>query len=173
MIKILVTDPVSDESIQMLQEIGEVVLKPGLSEKALCEEIRDCDVLVVRSSTKVTRNVINSGKKLKLIARTGVGLDNIDVKAAEERGIKVVNSPEASSASVAEFVLGLMLCWVRHIPEAHFSLREGRWEKTKFMGKELKGKTLGIIGVGRIGGEVAVRGIALGMRVLGLSLIHI
>jgi D-3-phosphoglycerate dehydrogenase len=154
-----------------MEKLGEVVIKPRLSEEELCREIRDCEVLIVRSFTKVSRRVIEAGKKLKMIARAGVGIDNIDVKAAEERGIKVVYAPEASKTAVAELVLGLMLCWARKIPQAYRELKEGRWEKEKLMGTELKGKTLGVIGVGRIGGEVSLKALALGMKVLGHDLV--
>jgi D-3-phosphoglycerate dehydrogenase len=154
-----------------MEKLGEVVIKPRLSEEELCREIRDCEVLIVRSFTKVSRRVIEAGKKLKMIARAGVGIDNIDVKAAEERGIKVVYAPEASKTAVAELVLGLMLCWARKIPQAYRELKEGRWEKEKLTGTELKGKTLGVIGVGRIGGEVSLKALVLGMRVLGHDLV--
>ncbi|MCQ8898532.1 MAG: phosphoglycerate dehydrogenase, partial [Hadesarchaea archaeon] len=155
-----------------MEKLGEVVVKPRLPEEELCREIGDCEVLIVRSSTRVTRRVIEAGKKLKMIARAGVGIDNIDVKAAEERGIKVVYAPEASKTAVAELVLGLMLCWARKIPQAYRELKEGRWEKEKFVGTELKGKTLGVVGVGRIGGEVALKALAFGMRVLGYDLVR-
>lgn len=155
-----------------MEKLGEVVVKPHLPEEELCKEIEDCEVLIVRSSTKVTRRVIEAGKKLRMIARAGVGIDNIDVKAAEERGIRVVYAPEASKTAVAELVLGLMLCWARKIPQAYRELKEGRWEKEKFMGTELKGKTLGVVGVGRIGGEVALKALAFGMRVLGYDLVR-
>lgn len=148
------------------------MIKPGLSEEELCKEIEDYEVLIVRSATRVTRRVVEAGKKLKIVARAGVGIDNIDVKAAEERGIKVVYAPEASKTAVAELVIGLMLCWARKIPQAYKELKEGRWEREKFMGTELKGKTLGVVGVGRIGGEVALKALALGMRVLGYDLVR-
>ncbi len=170
-LRILITDPVSPEFIGELERLGEVVVKPHLSEEELCREIGDFEVLIVRSSTQVTRKVIEAGKRLKMIARAGVGIDNIDVKAAEERGIKVVYAPEASKTAVAELVLGLMICWARKIPQAYQELKSGRWEKEKFMGTELKGKTLGVVGVGRTGGEVALKALALGMRVLGHDLV--
>lgn len=152
--------------------MGEVVVRLGLSEEELCREIGDYEVLIVRSATKVTRRVIEAGKKLKIVARAGVGIDNIDVEAAEERGIRVVYAPEASKTAVAELVIGLMLCWARKIPQAYMELKEGRWNREKFMGTELKGKTLGVVGVGRIGGEVALKALALGMRVLGYDLVR-
>lgn len=171
-LKIFVADRVSSDFAKKIGELGEVVVKPGLSEEELCREIEKYEVLIVRSATKVTRRVIEAGKKLKIVARAGVGIDNIDVKAAEEKGIKVIYAPEASKTAVAELVMGLMLCWARKIPQAYRELKEGRWEKEKFVGTELKGKTLGVIGVGRIGGEVAFKALAFGMRVLGYDLVR-
>lgn len=170
-LKILVADHVSPEFIGEMEKLGEVLVRPRLSEEELCREIGDCEVLIVRGSTRVTRRVMEAGKKLRVVARAGVGIDNIDVKAAEERGIKVVYAPEASKTAVAELVIGLMLCWARKIPQLYRELKEGRWVKEKFMGVELKGKTLGVIGVGRIGGEVARKALAFGMRVLGYDLV--
>ncbi len=170
-LKILVADHVSPEFAREMEKLGEVVIKPRLSEEELCKEVEGCEVLIVRGSTKVTKKVMEAGKKLKLVARAGVGIDNIDVKAAEERGIKVVYAPEASKTAVAELVMGLMLCWARKIPQACRELKEGKWKKEKFIGTELKGKTLGVIGVGRIGGEVARKALAFGMRVLGYDIV--
>lgn len=164
--KILVADSIHEDGIRELSKLGEVEVRTGMSREELIERVRDVDVLVVRSATKVTRDVIEAGKKLKIIARAGVGLDNIDVGAAQERGIAVVNAPEATSVAVAELTLGLMLAFVRHIPAADVSMKSGRWEKRAFMGRELRGKTLGIIGTGRIGKEVARRARAFGMNLL-------
>lgn len=155
-----------------IEKLGEIVVKPGLSEEELCREIEDYEVLIVRSATKVTRKVIEAGKKLKIVARAGVGIDNIDVKAAEEKGVRVIYAPEASKTAVAELVIGLMLCWARKIPQAYKEMKEGKWDREKFIGTELKGKTLGVIGVGRIGGEVALKALAFGMRVLGYDLVR-
>jgi len=120
----------------------------------------------VRSATKVTADVINAGKNLKVVGRAGVGLDNVDKKAADARGIKVVNTPAATSVTVAELALGLMLACARSIPQATQSLRDGKWEKKAFKGTELFGKTLGLIGAGRIGSELGKRALAMGMNVL-------
>jgi D-3-phosphoglycerate dehydrogenase len=121
---------------------------------------------MVRSKPKVTKEMIKAGRKLKVIGRAGVGLDNIDVEAAKAAGIQVVNSPEASSISVAEHAIGLMIALLRHIPKAERSMREGKWERKNFMGNELYGKTIGLVGFGRIGREVALRAEAFGMKVL-------
>ncbi|TDA33278.1 MAG: hypothetical protein DSO03_00665 [Hadesarchaea archaeon] len=170
--KILITDHVSEEFLKEIEKLGEIVVKPGLSEEELCREIGDYEVLIVRSATKVTRKVIEAGKKLKIVARAGVGIDNIDLKAAEEKGVRVIYAPEASKTAVAELVMGLMLCWARKIPQAYREMKEGKWDREKFIGTELKGKTLGVIGVGRIGGEVALKALAFGMRVLGYDLVR-
>lgn len=124
------------------------------------------DVLVVRSATKVTSDIIEAGKNLKIIARAGIGLDNIDVQKAKEKGIKILNTPGASAPSVAELAIGLMLACARHIAKATISLKEGKWEKKILKGKELLGKTLGLIGFGNIGQEVARRALGFGMRVI-------
>ncbi len=164
--KILVADSIHEDGVRELGKIGEVEVRTGMSREELIERVRDADVLVVRSATKVTRDVIEAGKKLRIIARAGVGLDNIDVKAAQEKGIAVVNAPEAPSVAVAELTIGLMLAFVRHIPAADASMKSGKWEKKAFMGRELRGKTLGIVGTGKIGREVARRAKAFEMNLL-------
>jgi D-3-phosphoglycerate dehydrogenase len=132
----------------------------------LSKAVGDFDAIVVRSRTKVTERVMEAGKGLKAVARAGVGLDNIDLNAAKRLEIRVVNSPEAPSNAVAELVLGLMLSLARRIPEADHSMKKGEWIKKRLMGMELKGKTLGIIGFGRIGTQLAKKVRALEMRVL-------
>lgn len=165
--KIIITDPIAPEGVQMLRDAGFTVdEKTGISPDELLKVIPEYDAIIVRSATKVTAPVIQAGKNLKVIGRAGVGLDNVDKKAAEERKIKVVNTPEATSISVAELALGLMFACARSIPQATASLRAGKWEKKAFHGIELWGKTLGIIGAGRIGTEMAKRALALGMKVL-------
>ena len=165
--KVLVSDPIAEEGVQKLREAGFVVdERPGLPPEELLQIIADYDGLIVRSATKVTRQVIEHGVNLKAIGRAGIGLDNIDLEAARERGIKVLNTPGATSISVAELTIGHMLALARHIPQATASLKAGRWEKKKLMGTELYGKTLGIIGLGRIGREVAKRALALGMDLI-------
>jgi D-3-phosphoglycerate dehydrogenase len=130
------------------------------------EKIPSFEVLVVRSATKVTKDVISAGKNLKIVARAGMGLDNVDVGAAKENGITVLNAPEAPTVAVAELVLGMMLAWVRHIPKADSTMKGGLWEKSKLKGSELRGKTLGVVGIGRIGQAVAHRARAFGMKIL-------
>jgi D-3-phosphoglycerate dehydrogenase len=172
MVTILVSDHLHPDGVRELQKLGEVKVKTGLPPSELLKEVSDIDVLVVRSATKVTREVIEAAKKLKIVARAGVGLDNIDQEAAKEKGVKVLNAPESVSVAVAELTIGLMLSWCRKIPLADASMRAGRWEKSKFMGTELRGKTLGIIGTGRIGIEVAKRAKAFDMQLLGYDIVQ-
>lgn len=165
--KVIITDPIAPQGVKMLKEAGlEVDERPGLPPDELVKAIPAYEAIIVRGATKVTSDVINAGTKLKVIGRAGVGLDNVDKKAADARGIKVVNTPAATSITVAELALGMMLACARSIPQATQSLREGRWEKKTFHGTELYGKTLGLIGSGRIGTELARRAEALGMQVL-------
>ena len=169
LVKILVTDPIHEDGIKMLKEVGEVDVKTELTPKQLLEKIKGYDVLVVRSATKVTEEIINSAKKLKIIARAGVGLDNIDVQAASARGIELINAPEAPTIAVAELVIGLMLSLARQLPRADASVKHGRWEKAQLIGSELRGKTLGIIGTGRIGRAVGYRAKAFLMNLLAFD----
>jgi D-3-phosphoglycerate dehydrogenase len=154
---VLVADKIHEDGVKMLREFAEVDVSTGLKPAELIAKIGGYDILVVRSATKVTKEVIDAGKQLKIIARAGVGLDNIDAEAAEARGIKVINAPEAPTVAVAELVLGMMLSWVRHLPQADASMKAGRWEKAQLMGSELRGKTLGIVGTGRIGRAVGYK----------------
>jgi len=169
LVKILVTDPIHEDGIRMLKEVGGVDVRTELTPKQLLGKIKGYDVLVVRSATKVTKDVIDAGRKLKIIARAGAGLDNIDVQAASARGIKLINAPEAPTIAVAELVIGLMLSWARQLPRADASTKQGRWEKTQLMGSELHGKTLGIIGTGRIGRAVGYRAKAFLMNLLAFD----
>lgn len=164
--KILVTDPLHPAGIEVLKKAGNVELAANLTKEQLLEKIADADALLVRSETKVTKEVINAAKKLRVIGRAGIGVDNIDVPAATERGIVVVNAPEASTITVAEHTIGLMLSLVRKIPAASASLKAGKWEKKKFVGLELRGKTLGVIGLGRIGSQVAQKARAFEMNII-------
>lgn len=171
MMKILVSDPLADEAIKIMKDAGfEVTVKTGMTPEQLLETIQEFDAIVVRSATKVNKEVIERGKNLKLIARAGVGLDNVDKKAADGKGIKVVNTPAATSISVAELALGMMLAASRQITRGTIGLKGGKWEKSALKGVELYGKTLGIIGCGRIGCELAKRAHALGMKVLGTDI---
>lgn len=164
--RVLVADPIAEAGIEVMAEKLDVEVRTGLSEDVLIEVIPDFEAIVVRSATRVTAGVIAAAGRLKVIARAGAGLDTIDVAAATEHGIKVVNSPDANTVAVAELTLGLMLSLARNIPKADAAMKGGRWEKSKLMGTGLSGKTLGIIGFGRIGQEVAARAKAFGMNVI-------
>lgn len=163
--KILITDKIHDYAVEEAKKFADVDLAFGISKDDLMKKIKNYDALIVRSGTKVTKDVIENSN-LKIIGRAGVGLDNIDVKAARERGIEIVNSPEASTISVAELVFGSLISLIRHIHHAHLSVIRGKWERNKFIGNELYGKSLGIIGFGRIGKEVAMRARAFGMKII-------
>jgi len=171
--KVLVTDPIHEDGIKALGEIAEVDVAKGLGEEELRARIADADVLVVRSATKVTKDLLSAAKNLKLIVRAGTGLDNIDIAAARERGIKVLNTPEAPSVATAELAMALMLAWARKIVDANLSMKQGKWEKSKLRGTELRGKTLGIIGTGRVGREVGRRAKAFGMKLLLNDIVEI
>lgn len=150
----------------MLLEFADVDVKNGLSKDELLRAVGDYDAVIVRSATKITAEVIEHGLRLKVIGRAGAGLDNIDVVAAQNREIAVVNCPDANTVAVAEHAMALMLALARRLPRADLSLKEGRWEKSQLLGTGLAGKTLGIIGFGRIGREVAARAQAFRMKVL-------
>ena len=165
--RILVCDPIHDEGVRMLREAGfDVDLETSITGQELVERVGDYDAIVVRSRTKVTREVFEASERLRAVARAGVGLDNVDLETAKERGVEVLNSPEAPSNAVAELVLGLMLSLARRIPLADASMKRGEWIKRRLTGFELKGKTLGIIGFGRIGYNLAKKAKAMGMRVV-------
>jgi len=164
--KILVSDQIHEAGIELLRKVGEVEVSTGLSREELLEKVKEIDALLVRSSTKVTREVIEGAPNLKVVGRAGVGVDNVDLSAATERGIVVVNAPEATSITVAEHTMGLILSLARRIPAANASLKAGKWEKKKFRGVELRGKTLGIVSLGRIGMQVVQRAKAFEMEVL-------
>jgi len=166
-LRVLVCDPVKNVGIEMLREAGfEVDVRPGITPDQLSRVIRNYDVLIVRSRTKVTRQLIERAERLKVIGRAGVGLDNIDVEAAEKRGITVLNTPEAPADSTAELTIGLILALARKIPSADRSMKEGRWLKGRLKGWQLKGKTIGLIGLGNVGLRVARLAKAFGMKIL-------
>lgn len=168
MMKVLITDQIHPEGVSYIRKQGfEVDEKVDLSKEDIKKVIGDYEGLIVRSRTKVTKDVIEAGKKLLVIGRAGVGLDNIDTETARERNIKVLNTPGVSTTSVAELVIGFMISAARHIPQATASIRSGNWEKEKFSGIELAGKTLGIVGLGRIGNAVASRAKAFDMETIG------
>lgn len=169
--KILVAARISEEGIKKLKEKYEVEIMYNPEESELVEKIKDFDGLVVRSKPKVTKKAIEAGKNLKVIGRAGVGLDNIDLEAAKERGIKVVNSPNASSESVAELVFALVLALVRKVTKADSSLRDNQWIKKDLRGIELARKTIGIIGYGRIGAHVAKIGNGFDMKSIAYDVI--
>jgi len=164
---ILVVDPIAQDGIDALKRHTEVDVRLGLSREDLLKIVGDYDGLVVRSETKVTADVVAAGTRLQVIGRAGVGVDNIDVDAATERGIVVVNSPSGNTIAVAEHTLGLIIAAARNITQAAAALSEGRWERAKFVGVEIRGKTLGVLGLGRIGTEVARRAQSFEMRILG------
>lgn len=166
--KILVADPISPRGVEELARDGalEVIVRTGLGPEELCQVLADCDAVVVRSQTKITAAVLNAAPRLKVVGRAGVGVDNVDVEAATRRGVIVMNTPGGNTISTAEHAFSLLLAMARNIPQAHGSVVEGRWERKAFEGVELCGKTLGILGMGRIGTEIARRAIAFGMRVL-------
>ncbi|MBB5149640.1 MULTISPECIES: phosphoglycerate dehydrogenase [Ureibacillus] len=160
-IKVFIADPLSEDGIFPLREEKdlnlEIIVDTGNSQEELIEKIKDVDALIVRSATKVTREVIEAAKNLKLIGRAGVGVDNIDLQAATEHGIIVVNAPDGNTNSAAEHTIAMMTSLARHIPQAYLSLKNGKWDRKTYVGVELKNKTLGVIGLGRIGTEVAFR----------------
>ena len=165
--KVLVCDPIHEDGIKILKDAGfEVDISPEISYEELKGKVRDYDVLVVRSRTKVTREIIEAGEKLKVVGRAGAGIDNIDVEAAKEKGVKVLNTPEAPAIAVAELTIGLLLSLARQIPRADSSMKEGRWAKKEFRGWQLNGKTFGVIGLGHIGEKVARLAKAFGMKIL-------
>jgi D-3-phosphoglycerate dehydrogenase len=172
--KILVSDSISGVALDLLNQSGaNYSYKPEIEPQELLRIIPEYDALIVRSRTKVNKDVIQRGSKLRVIGRAGVGLDNIDVESAEQNSIKVVNTPDALTNSVAEFTIALMLCLARKITFADSSIRQGRWIKNELAGTELKGKTYGTIGIGRIGARVSELAYALGMRIMANDIIPI
>lgn len=167
--KILISDKLAKEGIDILKNYNgiDVVFNPNLSKDELLREIKDAHGLIVRSATKVTEEVINAADNLRVIARAGVGLDNVDIDKATEKGIVVMNTPGGNTISTAEQAIALMFAIARMTPMADASMKEGKWEKKLFQGAELRGKTVAVIGLGRIGIEVAKRCRGLSMRVIG------
>ncbi len=166
--KILVSDPLAREGIERLKEEGgfEVTEATNLQEEELISIIAQYHALIVRSETRVTEEVINAATHLRVIARAGTGLDNIDVEAATRKGIVVMNAPEGNTISAAEYTISMMFALSRNIPQAYLSLRDKKWERKRFMGTEVYGKILGVVGLGRVGSEVAKRAQGLQMRVI-------
>lgn len=164
--RVLVSDNLSEEGIIKLREFADVDVLLDLSKDELKARIADYDALVVRSGTKATKEIIEAGTRLKVIGRAGVGVDNIDVETATERGILVVNAPSANTISAAEHTIGMLLSISRNIPAANGSMKSGKWERKKYMGVEVNGKVLGVIGLGRVGYEVSKMAKGLGMRIV-------
>ncbi|MGH8911000.1 MAG: NAD(P)-dependent oxidoreductase [Acidimicrobiia bacterium] len=164
--RILVCDKISDEGLAVLGDHFDADVRTGLSEDELVGIIADYEGVIVRSSTKITARVLDHAERLRVIARAGAGLDTIDVAAAVDRGIDVVNSPDANTLAVAELAVGLLVALARNVTRGDAALKEGRWIKTELMGSGLAGKTLGIVGFGRIGQAVAARARAFGMRIV-------
>ena len=155
--KVLIADAINEKGIENLKEVAEVVVDTSITPEELANTIHEYDGIVVRSRTKLTADIIQKADNMKIIARAGVGVDNIDLDAATKKGIMVVNSPESTSITVAEHTMGLLLTLARKLSIADKSVKEGKWEKKKFMGVELRNKTLGVIGMGRIGSQVVNR----------------
>ncbi len=164
--KILFADKTHETALKLAQEFADVDKDFEITAEDLMKRVKDYDALVVRSRTKVTREVIDAGEKLKVIGRVGVGLDNIDTEYAKEKNIVVINAPTSLTVSVAELALGLMFCLARHLHHADRTMREGKWLKKDYYGIELYGKTIGVIGFGRIGRELAVKCNGLGMEII-------
>ncbi|MCA1557605.1 MAG: phosphoglycerate dehydrogenase, partial [Acidobacteria bacterium] len=166
-IKIFVSDDVSAAGLEPLCAAGFTVVKrTGLVGEELREAVKDCDGLIVRSETRVTAELMDSAQTLRVVGRAGVGVDNIDVAAATARGLVVMNAPDGNTMTTAEHTLALLMALARRIPQAAESLKAGRWERKRFIGVELQGKTLGIVGLGRIGRVVASRARSLGMNIV-------
>ncbi len=166
MARILISDPIASEGVELLKAHTEVDVRKGLKAHELVEVLGDYDGLIVRSETQVTADVIRAGKRLQVIARAGIGVDNIDLDAATKGGIAVVNAPTGNTVAAAEHTMALMLALARNLPQAHQALGKGRWDRATFVGIEVRNKTLGIIGLGRVGSEVARRAQGFGMRLI-------
>lgn len=167
MFRLHVNDPMASDAMAILEDSGLFeITAEHLEGEELLDRMSEVEFLVVRSATKVTSEVIAAGKKLKVIGRAGAGLDNIDTNAAKAQGVAVYNTPGANSRSVAELTIGLLLALMRHIPRGTSGIKDGKWEKKQLKGNEIMGKTIGIIGYGSVGRQVANMAKALGMRVL-------
>ncbi len=165
--KILVCDPIHEEGTEKLKQAGfEVDINPTITAEQLKKIVSEYDALIVRSRTQVTKEIIDAGRRLRVIGRPGVGLDNIDLETAKQRGITVLNTPEALAVAVAELTIGLVISLARSIPLADRTLKEGKWIKKKLVGWQLEGKTLGTIGLGKVGERVARIAKAFGMNIL-------
>jgi len=167
MARVLVTEAIAQPGLDLLAEAGHKVdVQAGLSPGELLQAVTGAEALIVRSATKVTEEVLAAGRQLRVVGRAGIGLDNVDISAATRRGVIVVNAPQANVLSAAEHTIALLLAQARNIPQAHASLKAGLWERSRWEGVELHGKTLGIVGLGRVGALVAQRALAFGMRLV-------
>ncbi len=166
--KILIADDIAEEGVAHLRSLAgtTVEVRFGLNERELCERVMDCDAIVVRSATKITRKVLEAARRLKVVGRAGIGVDNIDVEAATELGVVVINTPDANAVSAAELAIAHLLSLCRKLPAADASVRAGNWKRSEFTGTELTGKTLGVVGYGNIGRMVAARALGLKMKVV-------
>jgi D-3-phosphoglycerate dehydrogenase len=165
--RVLVSEKIADSGLQRLRDVGhEVDVRLDLTPETLLDAVKGAHALIIRSATKVTREVLEAGTDLIVVGRAGIGLDNVDVEAATDRGVMVVNAPQSNTLSAAEHTMALLLAQARNVPQANAALKAGRWERSKWEGVELSDKTLGIIGLGRIGKLVAQRAMAFGMRLI-------
>lgn len=169
MAKVLVSDPIDQAGIDILSQVATVDVKTGLSPQQLVEIIPQYDALMIRSGSRVTKEIIEAGHQLKIIGRAGVGVDNVDVPAATRQGIVVVNSPEGNTIAAAEHALAMMLALSRYIPDANASVKRGEWDRKTFIGTEVYKKTLGVVGLGKIGSHVATAARAMGMKLLAFD----
>ena len=166
MTKVLVSDPIDATGIEILSQVAQVDEKLGLTPKELKVVIKEYDALMIRSGTQVSAEVIQAAEKLRIIGRAGVGVDNVDVEAATQKGVLVVNSPGGNTIAAAEHALAMLLALSRHVPHAHLSTSQGGWDRKKFVGNELYKKVLGVVGLGKIGSHVAKVALAMGMEVI-------
>ncbi len=172
--KVLVCDAMDQKGMEVMKKAGlQVDYMPEIRLDELIASVKNYDILVVRSRTKVTRDVIDANTKIRIIARVGVGLDNIDVNYAQSKGIRVINAEEAAMISVPELAIGFMLCLARSIPSADAAIKDGKWLKKELVGRELNGKYLGIVGVGKIGRRIARIAKGFGMNLIGYDVIPI
>ena len=170
--KVLVCDPISKIGIEHLKNqnnVETIILERTHSEDELLQIINDISAIAVRSETKITKTIIESAKQLKIVGRAGVGVDNIDIEAATQNGVVVMNTPGGNTIATCELTFSMMMGLARNIPQAHGSMISGEWNRKLFKGVELYNKTLGVLGMGRIGGEVARRAVAFGMRVIAFD----
>jgi D-3-phosphoglycerate dehydrogenase len=168
-VRVLVTEKLSEAGLELLRKDFDVDVRTELAAGDLAGEIEPYDALIVRSQTQVTAEVVAAAEHLKVVARAGIGVDNVDVEAATRRGVMVVNAPQSNVVSAAEHTLALLLAQARNVPQANADLKQGRWERSKWQGVELQGKTLGVLGLGRVGALVAARALAFGMRLIAFD----